>query len=147
MEEQNQVKGILGDFEKFTITVPENVRYWEDESTGIIVQRNKPPVTINSRQFRSHELKFGLLRNRILIKEGECRFVFKGQIIEAKPGDHKNLIKVIRDFTGGVVSEDVVFPGVDALKNTVTKVTYDLKYDDKNPLKVGIPIEYSPISV
>lgn len=145
MVEQKKVEGILGDFESFTVTVPDNVRYWEDESTGIIVQRNKPPITINSRQFRSSELRFGLMRNRVIIKDGDCKFVFKGQIVEIKPGNQKNLITVIRDVDGKKIEEKVVFPGSEALKKTVTKKTSELVYDEKTPLKTGTPIEYSPI--
>lgn len=81
-------------FKEFKVTVPENRRYWEDDTTGVLVKRGQD-VTITQRQFRSVELKTALLRSQVLVKEGECNFVYKDNLIKITPGNDKNNIEVI----------------------------------------------------
>lgn len=91
------------EFTPFKVTVPDVVRYWEDESTGVIIKRGQV-VTINQRQMRSMELKFALMRNRVLMTEGQVIFAFKGQLVKLAPGEHKNLVTIIKDHDGKEVS-------------------------------------------
>lgn len=77
-------------FQNFQVTVPEGRRYWEDDSTGLIIKKGQI-VEVNQRQFRSNELKFALIRSQILIKSGECVFAFKDHLVKVKPGNNKNI--------------------------------------------------------
>lgn len=82
----------MEEFKPFVVTVPETCRYWEDESTGVLIKRGQD-ATIGARQFRSTELRQGLFRNRVLIKSGEAKFVYKNSMITISEGtDGKNKI-------------------------------------------------------
>jgi hypothetical protein len=81
-------------FKSFKITVPENKRYWEDDTTGVVVKRGQV-VEINQRDFRSSELKSALLRNWVLIVEGECEFVYKENIVKMTKGEDGNKREII----------------------------------------------------
>ena len=85
-------------FKPFIVTVPETCRYWEDDSTGVLIKRGKD-VEIGLKQFRSIELRQGLFRNRVLIKSGEAKFVYKGSMITISEGtDGKNKITEVDLF-------------------------------------------------
>lgn len=82
------------EYKEFKVSVPGTVRYWEDEDTGLIV-KNGQRMPVNKRQFRSSTLKFSLVRNRLLVSEGECIFAFNGKMIRVTPGKNKNIISEI----------------------------------------------------
>lgn len=82
-------------FQPFQVTIPENVRYWEDEDTGVIIKRGQI-VTISQRSARSNNLRFALLRNRVLMKDGQYVFAFREEVVKVTPGDKKNLVTPIR---------------------------------------------------
>jgi hypothetical protein len=80
-------------FEPFTVTVQENRRYWEDESTGVMVKKGQF-VKIGPRQFRSAELRFALIRSQVIITEGEAVFAFRENIVKITPGKNgKNIVE------------------------------------------------------
>jgi hypothetical protein len=74
------------------IKLSENLRYFEDDATGLTLKK-KEVLQIYPKHLRSAELRFLLLRNKILLEEGELEFTFRGDIIKVKPGkDGKNII-------------------------------------------------------
>jgi hypothetical protein len=81
-------------FKEFKVTVPKNRRYWEDDTTGVLIKQGQT-VTIAPRQFRSAELKSALLKSQVLVCEGECRFVYKENQMKISPGNEVNTIEVI----------------------------------------------------
>lgn len=82
-------------FKEFKVTVPDNRRYYDDETSGVLIKRGAI-VPIGQRQFRSVELKHALLKSQVLIAEGECRFVYKDNLLRITKGENqKNLIEVI----------------------------------------------------
>lgn len=87
-------------FKSFKVTVPDNVRYWEDEMTGLIVRKGRL-VEVNPKHFRGMELKFAIMRSFVRIAEGEAIFLFKGNLIKAVPGENKNLIEVLEGPEAG----------------------------------------------
>lgn len=147
MTEKIDVKKILDEFKPFKVTIPDLKRYWEDESTGVIIKRGQT-VEISQRQFRSYELKIAIMRSNVLLKE-KCRFAFKDQIIEASPGNNKNLIKILNKENGKFESEEIPEKKdyLSEMKNLTLKdnVASDLIYDEKDPLEIGVGIDYEPI--
>lgn len=83
-------------FQNFQVTIPEGKRYWEDDSTGLIIKKGQV-VEVNQRQFRSAELRFGLIRSQVLMKTGECTFAFKDTLVKIKPGNNKNIVIDIKE--------------------------------------------------
>jgi len=78
-------------FKPFKVSIPIERRYWEDESTGVVIKQGQL-VEIGPRQFRSSELRFALLRNQVLIKDGVAEFAFKDKLVRVTPGKNKNII-------------------------------------------------------
>ena len=82
---------INDEFQNFFVKLPEGKRYWEDDGTGLIIKKGQT-AEVNRRQFRSSELRFGLLRSQVLIESGQCVFVFRDKLVKVTPGDKKNII-------------------------------------------------------
>lgn len=82
-------------FKDFKVTIPETRRYWEDDTTGVLIKRGQS-VNIGPRQFRSAELKSALLKSQVLVQEGECVFVFKDNTVKMTPGNQINIIEIIK---------------------------------------------------
>ncbi len=96
----------MQEFKPFKVSCPENRRYWEDEGSDILVKRGAI-VQINSRHFRSRELRFALLRSQLLLVEGECWFAFREEIVHIRPG--KNNKNYVISITKDGKSTEVVF--------------------------------------
>jgi hypothetical protein len=81
----------LDKFETFKVTIPDNRRYWEDESTGVSIKRGQI-VEIGPRQFRSAELRFAMIRSQVLVVEGKAVFAFRENMVTITPGKGANAI-------------------------------------------------------
>lgn len=114
-------------FQNFQVTIPEGKRYWEDDSTGLIVKRGQI-VEVNQRQFRSSELRFGLIRSQVLIKSGQCQFAFKDHIVKITPGNNKNIVVdlEVQNETTEIkkvpIEKDNVLPKVKQVKEKISEV-------------------------
>ena len=81
------------EFIPFQVTVAPGRRYWEDESTGVLLKTGQT-VMIGPRQFRSNELRFALIRSQVLIKTGEAVFAFRANTVKVTPGpNNKNIVE------------------------------------------------------
>jgi len=133
---------ILGEFTPFKIKIPENVRYWEDETTGVLIRKGKEHI-VRQQQFRSAELKFGIMRNRVLLADGEeCKFAFKGQIVHVKSGKTKNLITVIQGLEKGkIISKESTKnkekPKLDKSEKNINK---DIEIADNEMVDMVLPM-------
>ena len=106
-------------FQNFQVTIPEGKRYWEDDSTGLIIKRGQI-VEVNQRQFRSNELKFALIRSQVLMKSGQCVFAFKDHLVKVIPGDNKNLVTDINEVKNET-KEKLIEDDIDMLKTKKIK--------------------------
>lgn len=107
-------------FQNFEVMLPEGKRYWEDESTGLVLKRGQT-ADVGPRQFRSAELRFALIRSQVLMKTGECKFAFRAQMVNIKPGENgKNIVMDIKEDQNETekkpIKEDVVIPKVKKVK-------------------------------
>jgi hypothetical protein len=81
------------EFVPFIVTVQEGRRYWEDETTGVMLKSGKF-VEIGPRQFRSAELRFALIRSQVIITKGEAIFAFRENMVRITPGPNgKNIVE------------------------------------------------------
>lgn len=124
-------------FQEFQVTIPEGQRYWEDDSTGVIIKKGQL-VTIGPRQFRSSELRFALLRNQVLIKSGQAQFAFRRKIVKVSPGEKKNIIEDVGDIvTPGIQNEKVNTINKEKVQETISKK--EVKKINKKPDLDDIP--------
>jgi len=130
------------EFKNFMVTVPEGRRYWDDDTTGLMVKKGKP-AEINTRLFRSAELKFALVRNQLLIISGECVFAFKNKMIKIVPGKNKNIIIDLDEVKNEKKSEPIieVQSKVDVVKTEtpaiVKEKTEEIEKEELKPITVG----------
>lgn len=119
-------------FKPFKVKVPDNRRYWEDDTTGVVVKRGQE-VEINQKDFRSSELKAALLRNYVLIVEGECEFAYKENIVKIKKGkESENSVTIVSGPDYDKIKKDNEAPKEpESVNQKTTKKITKSKGEDK----------------
>ena len=119
------------EFTPFKIKTREPLRYWEDESTGVLVKRGHIVNIDNKKLFRSAELRFALIRSQLVMVEGHATFVFRGQIVKVTPGkDEKNIVTVL-------ANDGVPVKGLDAKVEVAAIITEPKENPGEEGLEIG----------